>query len=422
MAHDLIPRLLSPLRSTTSSLSSVSHAMEYPTDLTQNTSPSSPILNDLQFCGNSAFEYAVNSYLDDNVESSPVLPFPSPSTVTSIPSSDTASSGSSDYSTWNHQLYPPPSPDEPISHHLHVMSTDQKARYQNLRLIFLLCSTLSIQVLHWPKKSTCACSKHRIKVNSTPITNFYRICHLVRRRGLPIANRLGIPELKTLCRYWIGRGEAGVGEWDAARSAFEAVLNREQDLYKLRSLGLLPIRQGEGIRELLKWVEKQQKEAPPRVTNREDLDDYLHAVQEGDYPKAKSLADEFEEAYLPPHIFEDEALKPEEADFIKRSVDKHPAKTLWYATQQDSDAWLSLWEKEAQATARRQRRRPQNIQIPLPEAFHPEAPASPTDTTVSSASSPPEKEDQRPDTTSKAVIFTIPKTPAAEPLWGFPSP
>lgn len=203
----------------------------------------------------SAFEYAIAPYLERSSISYNMFNFPSPEKPPASPETPSPTPISSFPSSINVQLYLPPPREDKLPHYLKNMTTEERIRKNALHTILNRCIALATPVVDWETKT-----------NATPLENYDRICRLIRRHALPIAESLDIDSLQGVCYYWLGRGESGLQRWQSAERAFEEALRRDISEEHMR---FIPKQHGENI---FYWREKVRGEMAKEKENEQGID------------------------------------------------------------------------------------------------------------------------------------------------------
>jgi tetratricopeptide (TPR) repeat protein len=198
---------------------------------------------------------------------------------------------------------------------------------------------------------------HQTRRITVSIVNYDRTCNAIRDYALPIADRLHhIVPLHGLCWYWLGRGEAGLQDFDAAIQDFEKAI----------ACGFSKLGQvSESVQaERAKfWLEKVREEKRiNEQTNRpslrrldSDLDAINFSTQDGDYAKVDYSAKQqgpgwYRENAAGAREFTKKEL--EEIEKIPENVQKMVlkkelslAQSTWEICQRKQSDWLSLYER-----------------------------------------------------------------------------
>ncbi|KAF2279444.1 uncharacterized protein EI97DRAFT_439789 [Westerdykella ornata] len=304
----------------------------------------------------SPFDYAIAPYLQ-NVRSSGEsyirnLPSPTEPSTPSVNRSfvDDDDDSIAEFSHRNEQLYPHPDrdpyPDPQLELFLLNMSAAMRSRYINLRTVLSRCTMLA----------SCRVDRSS-KYSAPPITNFHLLSRLARRHALPIAKNLELEGFQALCHYWIGRGEAGLRNWDAAEAAFEEALK----LQITTRTDFRPRAQGRDAQTWLVRIRKQISmvaivDEDKSVTDvLERYDHYWEAVEEGDRVDVEASRDQIPTAWVPDELLDHGEFTAKDLAYVKHSSYENDeavkgleaviAENQWKISQKKMDYWVSLWEE-----------------------------------------------------------------------------
>jgi hypothetical protein len=236
----------------------------------------------------SAFDYAIAPFVKDFKRSDPLWNLLSPTASTSSTVSESKSEFSSFSSTRNERLYPHRSDRYILPEELQSMTIDERLRFIALRAVLMRCTILSRSIA---KKNDIFDYSH--------MPDYPGISKITRRYALPIAKSLGMNSLQGLCWYWIGRGEAGREEWDAAIEAFENAIRF--DVMK-EGKGITPNKEGKDALYWLQWVQVARDQRKPSQTSETayDMKQYLNALDAGEVDP-DSLAEQLSPTWHPGH-------------------------------------------------------------------------------------------------------------------------
>ncbi|KAF2467728.1 uncharacterized protein BDR25DRAFT_374571 [Lindgomyces ingoldianus] len=166
----------------------------------------------------SAFAYAVLPYFRGVQDDGFVLS-PTNTTTSSVLAIAVSSSQSpSAWSTRTNVLFSPSYPRHNVPRFFEERTAiDVRLRYMSVRAALTRCSVI-INMKAQEKVSFTS------RTASWMEPDFPKACCVAKYVALPLAQNLSHCQLQARCWYWLGRGEFGRGDWEAAIDAFERAI------------------------------------------------------------------------------------------------------------------------------------------------------------------------------------------------------
>ena len=303
----------------------------------------------------SAFDYAIQPPIHGgNFFSRPGMRLPS---LTDTSSYYHLTRSPSLCSSRNQQVFPLPLPSKkeltPVENILQTWTPEKRLRLITLRTVLLRCAILSGSNIDQRRENIM-----------TPQTNYHQICRMIKRDGLPIAESLGETAFIARCYYWVGRGHAGLEEWDAAIQAFRKALQ-----YNVAEVHVLLPRTHQYDTDFwLRQMEEQKRlrtKGPDQKAERlttslqEDILEYFDAVEDGDVEKANSIAGWLRPVWEPDILKTDKKIAFTKSDWVyikstprgvRRALhndDRVYLEETWKRTQNMCLVWADLWKELA---------------------------------------------------------------------------